>query len=186
MSKPRNKQQILAPTDGNPASKTLKYPNGLTESQEMFCRHIVAGATQKDAYRAAYNTTMADNAVGVKACELRKRPKIEERIMQLIDSKQKRLAKIEHRSEDRWFRAIWREADSGDNSSARVAALREIGKAIGITKPKSEDMKRATANELAQELEDKLSELGIKISIDPDYAEDTKSPAMEEESEHGV
>jgi len=151
--------------DKNPASKTLVVTSGLTECQEMFCKHITSGATQLEAYRSAYNTSMADSAVSVKASELRHKPHIDARIKELIDNKEKRLKEIQYRSHERWYESIWKEADNGDTSSARVSALREIGKAIGITKPNEEIIKHETAVELAAELSERLSDLGININV---------------------
>ena len=108
---------------------------------------------------------MNDNAVSVKASELRRKDHIEARIAELIDKKQKRLDEMEHRSHDRWYKLIWREAENGDTSSARVSALREIGKAIGVLDKTEEEVKKQTAKDIADELTEKLEDLGIRIEL---------------------
>lgn len=54
----------------------------LTEKQRAFCRNIVSGMTNKDAYQAAYNCE-SDNAAWIESTKLLKREDIAEEIKTL-------------------------------------------------------------------------------------------------------
>lgn len=54
----------------------------LTEKQEIFCRSIVSGMTNKDAYKTAYNCN-SDNAAWIESTKLLNRDDIQEKIKTL-------------------------------------------------------------------------------------------------------
>lgn len=59
-------------------------PALLNGQQEKFAQNIVAGMTQRDAYRDAYpDGTYNNNSLSVRACELMKAPGMAERIQEL-------------------------------------------------------------------------------------------------------
>ena len=58
----------------------------LTDKQEQFCRNIIEGMSQADAYRQAYpNNNMADKTIQENACRLAKKPAVKARIKELRD-----------------------------------------------------------------------------------------------------
>lgn len=58
----------------------------LTAKQEEFCKGIIEGKSQADAYRSAYNAkNMSDNAIYRESSLLMTRPKIAQRIKELRD-----------------------------------------------------------------------------------------------------
>lgn len=82
----------------------------LTEKQEKFCRSIVSGMTNKDAYQAAYNC-QSDNAAWIESTKLLNRDDIQARIKALrkpielkvqtdaINARQKQIDAIHERIE---------------------------------------------------------------------------------------
>lgn len=58
----------------------------LTDKQEQFCRNIIEGMSQADAYRQAYpNIKMSDKTIQENACRLAKNPKVRARVKELRD-----------------------------------------------------------------------------------------------------
>lgn len=58
----------------------------LTDKQEQFCRNIIEGMSQADAYRNAYpNNRMADKTIQENACRLAKKDAVKARIKELRD-----------------------------------------------------------------------------------------------------
>ena len=59
---------------------------GLTPKQEKFVQALVAGKSQREAYKAAYNATnMKDETIDRKACELLKNGKVTARYDELME-----------------------------------------------------------------------------------------------------
>jgi phage terminase small subunit len=59
----------------------------LTDKQEQFCRNIIEGMSQADAYRNAYpNIRMADKTIQENACRLAKKEAVKARIKELRDA----------------------------------------------------------------------------------------------------
>ena len=60
--------------------------SGLTPKQEKFTQELVAGKSQREAYKAAYNATnMKDETIDRKACELFKNGKVKARYDELME-----------------------------------------------------------------------------------------------------
>ena len=58
----------------------------LTDKQEQFCRNIIEGMSQADAYRNAYpNNRMADKTIQENACRLARKDAVKARIKELRD-----------------------------------------------------------------------------------------------------
>lgn len=58
----------------------------LTAKQEKFVQELIKGKSQREAYKAAYNTrNMNDNTIDVKACELFKKDKVRVRYNEIND-----------------------------------------------------------------------------------------------------
>jgi phage terminase small subunit len=59
----------------------------LTDKQEQFCKNIIEGMSQADAYRNAYpNIRMADKTIQENACRLAKKEAVKARIKELRDA----------------------------------------------------------------------------------------------------
>lgn len=59
----------------------------LTDKQEQFCRNIIEGMSQADAYRNAYpNNRMADKTIQENACRLARKDAVKARIKELRDA----------------------------------------------------------------------------------------------------
>jgi len=69
----------------------------LTVKQELFVQGLLAGLSQREAYKRAYNTAnMKDNTIDVRACELAKSSKISVRLDALLsDVKERNMVTIE-------------------------------------------------------------------------------------------
>ena len=65
----------------------------LTPKQEMFVQALIAGKSQREAYKEAYNAAnMKDETIDVRACELLKKSKVKVRYEELLEEhKQKAL-----------------------------------------------------------------------------------------------
>jgi len=102
-------------------------PTKLTAKQEKFCQELVKGATQTDAYKAAYNAkNMQPEVIHVEACTLAKDHKIAIRIEELKKPIQKKFTKtvtdllqeIEDLKED-------------DDKKLSLDCIKEQGKMLG-------------------------------------------------------
>ena len=77
--------------------------SNLTQRQEKFVRALIAGKSQRQAYKEAYNATkMKDETIDTRACELLKNSKVKARYNELLeehknkadDTKEKDIAKV--------------------------------------------------------------------------------------------
>jgi hypothetical protein len=106
--------------------------NKLTPKQENFVRAIWKGQTQRQAYKANYNTkNMSDEVVDVKACELMKNGKVAVRLHEL----QERAARSTQRtveSIDQMLDEAYELARGDEDRWPNPAAM--INAAIGIAK----------------------------------------------------
>ena len=60
--------------------------SNLTQRQEKFVRALIAGKSQRQAYKEAYNATkMKDETIDTRACELLKNSKVKARYDQLLE-----------------------------------------------------------------------------------------------------
>ena len=58
----------------------------LTPKQEMFVQALIAGKSQREAYKEAYNAAnMKDETIDVRACELLKKSKVKVRYEELLE-----------------------------------------------------------------------------------------------------
>ena len=64
------------------------------------------------------------------------------------------------RATDRWHETLWSIADSSRNDGARVSALREIGKALGITDASNaSEVKSKPAKDILKDIQSKLDKI---------------------------
>lgn len=136
---------------------------GLTEKQELFCRKIVEGFSQADAYRFAYDCrNMKDGTIyRHSSVALATNEKIRKRITDLQVEKER--AALHDAAQTRTFvlQRLRHEAENGDTSTARIRAAELLGKldTVGMFRDRvaSESIDRSP-DEIAEELEKKLAE----------------------------
>lgn len=107
---------------------------GLTEKQEHFTRLLSEGATNAEAYRAAYDTgNMAANTVYSEACKLAANPKIAARLNAILSEKKAKHGMLSEKQSDRVWRNVWRLAE-GESvpPSVQQAALALAAKMAGM------------------------------------------------------
>lgn len=109
-------------------------PSGLTEKQEHFAKLLSEGATNSEAYRAAYDcSNMVPNTVHSESSKLASNPKISARVNELLGEKRARNSMLSERQSDRVWRNVWRLAE-GENipPSVQQAALALAAKMAGM------------------------------------------------------
>lgn len=115
-----------------------KTESGLTEKQERFAQGLANGLSNADAYRQAYDASgMKDATVHSESCTLAARPKIAERVDQLVKEKQRKNSmftdKQREKHSDKIWRRMWEMIDAPETPPAVKANLLSLGaKAAGM------------------------------------------------------
>lgn len=137
-------------------------PGPLTEKQEHFARLLSEGATNADAYRAAYDcSNMVPNTVYCESSKLAANPKVTARLGELLSQKKARNGMLSEKQGDRVWRNVWRLAE-GDNvpPSVQQAALALAAKMAGMLTDKVEiENKSADSKTIEAELLERLQRL---------------------------
>ena len=106
----------------------------ITAKQEAFCQALLAGRSQSDAYRDAYNTKPSSTAgaIAVSASRLMSDPKITLRVAELREAVAEKAQWSRHHS----VQALKHIATSDCfNPAARIAAVRELNVMFGFNTP---------------------------------------------------
>ena len=112
--------------------------SGLTAKQQTFADGLVAGLSNADAYRQAYDTqNMKAATIHNEACKLAALPHIAARVDQLIRENQARNSmftdKQREKHSDRIWRRLWDLCDAPETPPAVKASLLSLGaKAAGM------------------------------------------------------
>ena len=134
----------------------------LTAKQERFLAEMIKGATQADAYRAAYNATgMKPSAIYTEAGRIMANPEVSRRLHAQQDSIE-RSAVSQALSRRRFvLEGLEREAGGAVSDSARVAALIALGKTSGVDlfTDRIETVDERSASDIRAELERRLAGL---------------------------
>jgi len=134
----------------------------LTSKQERFLAEMIKGATQADAYRAAYNAKgMKPSAIYTEASRVMAHPEVSRRLHAQQDSIE-RSAQSSALSRRRFvLEGLEREAEGAVSDSARVAALVALGKTSGVDlfTERVETVEDRSAEEVRAELERRLAGL---------------------------
>ena len=136
----------------------------LTSKQEHFCQLVAQGETLTEAYRQAYSVKEGTkpSTVWVNASKLAtENTKVAHRIKAITDD----IAARKRTEEDRL--KIWvtdrlkDEAMSADSDSARVAALTQLGRSVGMFTDKVEQDAKAdrSSSEIEADLQRRLAAL---------------------------
>jgi hypothetical protein len=138
----------------------------LTAKQERFLAEMIKGATQVDAYRAAYNAERSSpSAIYTEAGRLMGHPEIARRLLAHQASVERSAASsaLSERAERRAFvlEGLEREARTATSDSARVQALALLGKTSGVDlfTDRIETVTDRTPDEVRAELEQRLAAL---------------------------
>ena len=106
----------------------------LTPKQEAFVQALIAGKSQREAYKEAYNAAnMKDETIDVRACELLKKSKVKVRYEELIEEhKQKALYTREEAIND----LIWIKEKAREDISNPKIGLRQANGTIYLNSVK--------------------------------------------------
>lgn len=149
---------------GKPSHLRVVTDSGdkLTSKQEHFSQQVATGSTLTDAYRSAYAAEkMKDSSVWVEACKLAQHPKVSQRIDQIIEENAARKQSADDRMKIWVTEQLKHEAMSAQSDSARVAALTQLGRSVGMFTDKVEQNEQGArgASEIEAEIQRKLSAL---------------------------
>lgn len=143
-----------------------KTASGLTAKQNMFAEGLVAGLSNADAYRQAYDTSnMKAATIHNEACKLASLPHVAARVDQLIREKQAKNSmfteKQRERHSDRIWRTMWAMVDAAETPPAVKASLLSLGaKAAGMLTDKVEiDQKVTDSKSIEAEILERLQRL---------------------------
>jgi phage terminase small subunit len=105
----------------------------LTAKQERFLAEMIRGATQADAYRAAYNAKgMKPSAIYTEAGRVMANPEVSRRLHAHQDSVERSAASSALSRRRFVLEGLERESTEAASDSARVAALIALGKTSGV------------------------------------------------------
>ena len=153
-----SKPPAASPTLQGKPGRVGKAASGLTLKQEAFAVEIAKGATNAEAYRAAYNCDgMAQTTVWQEGCKLAQHPKVAERVEALLREKQAKTQLVEAKASERIWRQVWSVLEGDDTPAAvKVSAAALAAKLAGMMVDKLEvkgpETPEAIERELAQRL----------------------------------
>lgn len=135
----------------------------LTAKQEHFCQLVAQGHTLTDAYKTAYNVKEGTkpSTVWVNASNLAtKNTKVTSRIKAITEE----ITARKRTDEDRlkiWVTDRLKEEAMGESPSARVQALTQLGRSIGMFSDtvKTEEKSDRTASDIEADLQRRLAVL---------------------------
>ena len=119
---------------GNAPRNSVETIAMITAKQEAFCQALLAGRSQSDAYRNAYNTQPGSTAgaIAVSASKLMSDPKITLRIAELRKADAEAVCWSRRQSEEVLKDIALSEAIK---PSERIAAIRELNTMFGYKAP---------------------------------------------------
>ena len=134
-------------------------PSGLTLKQEEFARLLSEGATNSEAYRAAYNCDgMAASTVHQEGCKLAAHRKVAERVEALLAAKTAKAQHAAAKAEDRIWRGVWELAEGSDTPPAvKATALGLAARMAGLFADKITVETHASATDIERELAERLA-----------------------------
>lgn len=148
--KQRPKAKVIAGASGKAAS-------GLTVKQDAFAEALAEGATNAEAYRAAYNTDgMAQTTIWQEGCKLAQHPKVAGRVEELLRAKQAKHSLLTAKAEDRIWKQVWGvlEADATP-AAVKVSAAALAAKLAGMVTDKVQ-IEAGSVADIERELTERL------------------------------
>src|SRR3954471_14512267 len=155
-------------TERHAAEPTAAPKDRLTAKQERFVAGLLAGKTQADAYRAAYDAAgMSDNAIYVAASNLCRNPKVTIRLEKAYMAATEKL-KISAELLTEMSLEAYQVAKTQSNASHMTSAIMALAKINGMIIERSERrieqaIPSGDRDALLAELGRLTSALGIKI-----------------------
>lgn len=140
----------------------------LTEKQQKFLEALLAGETNADAYRLAYDTSsMAANTIYSEASKLAASPKIATQLAARIAEKKTRISMEadvrRERNTDRVWRGVWRLAENIDGNVPPAVQQSSLALAAKMAGMLTEQVKienvSADASAIEKELVERLQRL---------------------------
>lgn len=133
--------------------------SGLTLKQEEFSQQLAKGATNSEAYRAAYNCDgMAASTVHQEACKLAQNPKVSQRLEALLSQKAHAEQRASIKASERVNAKTWAMIDNPDTPPAVVANLLNLqAKINGMLTDKIEVSNAGSVADIEKELRDRLA-----------------------------
>ena len=136
----------------------------LTSKQEHFCQLVSQGQTLTDAYKAAYNVKEGTkpSTVWVNASNLAtKNTKVASRIKAITEENAARKQSDDDRLKIWVSDQLKHEAMNAQSDSARVAALTQLGRSVGMFSDtvKTEDNAARTTSDIEADLQRRLAVL---------------------------
>jgi len=144
---------------GENSTRSGKAASGLTLKQEEFCKQLAAGATNADAYRAAFDADGYKPAtLYTKASALALREDIRRRVDEIMAAQRAKAQHVGERMTDRIWRNLWALAeDSATPPATKVAALSLAAKAAGMLVERVETKSVNASEDIERELREKLA-----------------------------
>src|SRR3954463_2520123 len=125
-------------TERHAAEPASQPKDRLTAKQELFVAGLLAGKTQADAYRGAYDASgMSDNAIYVEACKLCYNPKISLRLSEAAMAATEKL-KISAELLTEMSLEAYEVARTQGNASHMTGAVMALAKINGMIIDRSE------------------------------------------------
>jgi hypothetical protein len=136
-----------------------KAASGLTLKQEAFAQELAKGATNAEAYRAAYNCDgMAQTTIWQEGCKLAQHPKVAARVEAIVLEKRAKEQLVAAKTSERVNAKAWAMIDNPDTPPAVVANLLNLqAKINGMLTDKIEVKTDAPAADLEAELRARLA-----------------------------
>lgn len=164
-AKPAPGARVKAETGVYPGANRSTVRGGLTAKQEAFCRAVIRGETQADAYREAYNAEgMSNHTIHTEASILMTNPKVAKRVKEGLEAKEVRerhdASRIRAHIEER----LWIESKSAETAAARLKAVELLGKLDHVGAFKERTELETTDNREPEEIEDRLSRRLAELS----------------------
>ena len=146
-----------------PKAKANAKRRKLTAKQERVLSEMIKGATQADAYRAAYNAKgMKPSAIYTEAGRIMAHPEVSRRLHAHQDSVERSAASSALSRRRFVLEGLERESTTAASDSARVAAVVALGKTQGVdlfTDRVEQVGADRTPDEVRAELEQRLAAL---------------------------
>jgi hypothetical protein len=125
----------------------------LTPQQHLFCRAILNGESQIDAYKSAYNTNASDAVIAVNANRLMKNKKISARLGSFDDSLKEKIIEDAVRTRRFVMERLHDRVTSAKTESTELKALELMGKAVGMFTDRVEQtVEQINTDQLKEEL----------------------------------
>lgn len=138
--------------DGSPVG-SVRSMRSLTAAQQTFADGIIAGLTQRQAYRDAYPSTQAsDRVISSNAAKLMRHPLISLRLQQAWGETIEHLADDPQATRRYVMRQLLTLSKSGQTEATRVKALELMGRSVGLWRDQQQQAPQPSAEALKRDL----------------------------------